>query len=456
MARADLIIRSNRVVLPTGVGPATIAIGNGRILKIIDNVAPSVGGDSSHTIDAGDAVVMPGLIDTHVHINDPGRADWEGFETATRAAAAGGITTLIDMPLNSIPATTSAETLDAKRAAAADRCAVDVGFWGGIVPGNTADIPGLIAEGVLGFKCFLSPSGVDEFGSATEADIRAAAPMLVAAHLPLLVHAEDPAFLSRAPAIPRGQERSYAAYLATRPPEAERAAIEMLIRIARETKLRIHIVHLADAGSITTLAAARAEGLPITVETCHHYLTFAAEDIADGATQLKCAPPIRDRASREGLWDALRAGTIDIITTDHSPSPPEGKHMDSGDFARAWGGIASLELALPIAWTGASARGFDLADIARWMSDRPAKLAGLIRNKGRIAPGYDADLVIWRPESEFTVRGDQLHHRHPITPYDGMRLRGVVDLTLVRGDEVFADGSFAEEPTGQLIARELR
>lgn len=449
MPAADLIIFGRRIVLPGGVRPGCIHIRSGVIQAITD--AP----DASHRaglIDAGDSVVMPGVIDTHVHINDPGRAHWEGFVTATRAAAAGGITTLIDMPLNSIPATTTVEALQAKRRAAEGRCHVDVGTWGGVVPGNALHLEPLRRAGVFGFKCFLAPSGVDEFEHTTESDLRAAAPILARLGVPLLVHAEDPAMLAVAPSIPAGKERAYAAYAATRPPEAEVRAIETIIRLVDEFGFRAHIVHLAAPEAVGILRSARSRGLPITVETCPHYLNFAAEEIPDGATLFKCAPPIRGRGNREALWQALRDSEIDLIASDHSPSPPEGKHADTGDFGRAWGGIASLQVSLPAAWTATAARGLALADLTRWMCGQPAHLAGLHERKGRIAPGYDADLVIWNPEATFTVNARALHHRHAVSAYDGMTLRGVVERTILRGVEVYSRGHFAITPAGRWIS----
>ncbi len=443
---ANLIVQSERVVLPDGVRPATIRVRDGRI----DGVSPY--GDLSPgvpVLDAGALVVMSGIVDTHVHMNDPGRTDWEGIDHATRAAAAGGVTTVVDMPLNSIPATTGVEGLEAKRRAASGRTLVDVGFWGGLVPGNTSALEPLAWAGVLGFKCFLSPSGVDEFPHVSEDNLREAMPVIARLALPLLAHAELPSFLLDAP--PGADPRRHDTWLATRPPESEHAAIDLLIRLAREHGTHVHIVHLASAHALPQLRAARAAGLSITVETCPHYLTFAAEEIADGATSFKCAPPIRGRMHRDALWHGLSCGEIDLVATDHSPSPPAMKWLDAGDFLRAWGGIASLQIGLAAVWTGAAPRGISIGQMSRWLSAAPAHLAGLDRVKGQIALGHDADLVIWDPEAEFTVHPSSLQHRHPVTPYAGCRLKGVVRTTLLRGEVVFDRGEFPGLPAGRLI-----
>ncbi|MDQ3606084.1 MAG: allantoinase AllB, partial [Gemmatimonadota bacterium] len=403
--------------------------------------------------EAGDAVLMPGIVDTHVHVNEPGRTEWEGFESATRAAAAGGVTTLVDMPLNSVPATTTVAGLHAKLAAAADRCQVDVGFWGGVVPGNAGELDALWGGGVLGFKCFLSPSGVEEFPSVTEADLRVAMPTLSRLGAPLLVHAEDPAVLAYAAAAAPAPARRYEDYLRSRPAEAEVEAIRLMVALCREFGTRIHLVHLSAAEALPLLAEARAAGLPITVESCPHYLHFAAEEIADGATQFKCAPPIRGRESRERLWTALGSGEIDLIASDHSPCPPEMKAREAGDFAAAWGGVASLQLSLPVVWKGARERGYGLADLAEWMSAAPARLAGLSMRKGAIAPGRDADLVIWDPDADFVVTPEMLHHRHQLTPYLGALLPGVVRATYVRGECVYDRGAFPRPGWGRSLGR---
>ena len=430
---------------PDGVHPAAIHVRDGRIASI-DHVTH--GATGVNTMDAGGLMVLPGRVDTHVHMNDPGRAQWEGVEYATAAAAAGGITTLVDMPLNSIPPTTTVGGLDAKRKALAGRSAVDVGFWGGLVPGNEAHLAPLAAAGVLGYKCFLAPSGVDEFAPVTEADLRSSMPALARLRLPLLVHAELPAAL-RPPDVTRPRE--YSTWLASRPVDAEARAIELLISLAAEYGVRIHIVHLASADAVATIGRARERGVRLTVETCPHYLTFAAEEIADGATALKCAPPIRERHHRERLWEALRNGDIDLIASDHSPAPPSMKCLDTGDFVAAWGGIASLQIAFAAVWTAAAARGIPIERVAEWTAAAPARLAGLEGRKGTIAVGADADLVFWDPDAEFTVDAASLRHRHAVTPYAGMTLRGRVHKTLLRGEIIYEDGEVLSMASGRMI-----
>jgi allantoinase len=445
---SDLIVRGERVVLPDGMRQASIYIRDGRIVSIGDYRDQPA---SLTAIDARDAVVLPGVVDTHVHINEPGRTEWEGFAHATRAAAAGGVTTLVDMPLNSIPSTTTVYGFDRKRAAAAGQCHVDVGFWGGVVPGNVADLEPLARTGVLGYKCFLCPSGVDEFQHVTEADLRAAFPVLAKLGLPLLAHAELPEKLREPQRT--ADPRSYSVWLDSRPRESEHAAIDLLLGLAREHGTRVHIVHLASSPAAATIAAARAADVAVTVETCPHYLTFAAEEIADGAPAFKCAPPIRGRADRDGLWRALENGSIDFVATDHSPAPPALKHLDDGDLLEAWGGIASLQIGLPVIWTGAAERGLPIERLAKWLSAAPARLAGLDRFKGSIAPGRDADLVIFDPDAGFFVDPSTLHHRHPVTPYAGMSLKGRVQTTILRGEIVFDSNQVAPEPKGRAIVR---
>jgi allantoinase len=421
-----LVVRGRRVVTPDGTRPAAIHVENGRIARVTGF------GDArgvAEFTDVGDLLVLPGLVDSHVHVNEPGRTEWEGFETATRAAAAGGVTTLLDMPLNSIPATTSLAALRAKREAAAGRTWVDVGFIGGVVPGNADALRDLAAAGVLAFKCFLVPSGVDEFEHVGERDLREAMPILASLGLPLMVHAELPGLIESA----HGDRRCYDVYLASRPAPAETQAIALMIELCAQTGARTHIVHVSSAGSVPLLRSARQRGLRMTAETCPHYLAISAEEISDGATEFKCAPPIRDRANRDALWEALVRGDLDMIVSDHSPCPPSMKQRESGDFFAAWGGIASLQLGASVVWSEMRARALPIGCLVRWMSDAPARLVGLEGRKGRIAPGYDADLVLWDPDGEQVVAPETLLHRHPVTPYLGRRLPGVVEATYVRG-----------------------
>ena len=428
----DLVLRSRRVLTAAGLRAASVHIAGAHIARIAE------WGDLSRDtqmIDAGESVVMPGVVDTHVHVNEPGRTDWEGFETATRAAAAGGITTILDMPLNSIPATTTVAGMEAKRDAARGKTLVNVEYIGGVVPGNAGELEALADAGVRAFKCFLTPSGVDEFPAVGEEDLRKVFPVLAGMGLPLMVHAEDPACLL---AHSSAGSRRYADYLASRPVASEHSAIELLVRMMQWCPVPVHIVHLSAASSLDIVRAARAAGLPITVETCPHYLTFSAGDVPDGATEYKCAPPIRDAAERDALWAALLDGEIDLVASDHSPSPPEMKQT-GGDFFSAWGGIASLQLSLAAVWTGARARGVAPDRMADWMSSSPARLAGLSGRRGTLAAGYDADIVVWDPEASFIVDPGALFHRHPVTPYAGRELFGVVRATYVGGRPVFVN-----------------
>jgi allantoinase len=445
------VIRSAHVATPDGLRDAAVWVRGGRIAAVREfgDIPGSV-----RVVECGDEVLMPGLVDTHVHVNEPGRAEWEGWETATRAAAAGGVTSIVEMPLNSIPAVTDAAALRAKVASTEGKLHVDTGFWGGVVPGNADELPGLWEAGVLGFKCFLSPSGVDEFPNVSEADLRAAMPVLARLGATLLVHAEWPAALDAAAAGIGGRDpRAYATYLASRPPEAEIAAVELLVRLSREYGTRVHVVHVSAAEALPALHAAREEGLPLTAETCPHYLHFDAEDVPDGATEMKCAPPIRGAANREDLWTALGAGWIDLVASDHSPCPPEMKLRDSGDFLRAWGGIASLQLGVAAVWRDARERGYTPGHLAGWMSAAPARLAGLQARKGAIAPGFDADFAVFDPDAEFLVEPSRLFHRHPLSPYVGSVLPGVVTQSWLRGEKVFEAGEIVGGPTGRVLLR---
>lgn len=449
MENSDLIIRSQRIVLPERTGPASIHIKDGRIEAVCEwgEVSPGV-----ELIDAGEAAVMAGLVDAHVHVNEPGRTDWEGYTTATRAAAAGGVTTIVDMPLNSIPPTTTRDGFAEKLAAAEGQAWVDVAFWGGVVPGNTGELAPLLDDGVRGFKCFLIHSGVDEFPHVEESDLLEAMPELARLGSVLLVHAELPGPIDHAAVELAGADpRAYDTFLRSRPRESENEAIALMARLCRETGARVHIVHHSSSDALPIVAAAKAEGLPFTVETCPHYLTFAAEDVPAGATHYKCCPPVRERENREKLWEALANGTIDMVVSDHSPCTPDLKLRESGDFMEAWGGISTLQFGMPVLWTSARKRGFGLADISRWMSAATAKLAGLDDRKGHLKPGYDADIVIWHPEREFTVETGAIEFKNKITPYTGMDLFGVVEATYVRGRRVYGEGDFADLPGGKLL-----
>jgi allantoinase len=429
----DTVFRAPRVITVVGESARSIGIRDGRIVAIEPLDAPL---EAHRVIELGDDVVlMPGLVDTHVHINEPGRTEWEGFETATRAAAAGGVTTVIDMPLNSIPPTTTVEALEIKRKCAEGAVFVDTGFWGGAVPGNLEDLRPLHDAGVFGFKCFLLHSGVDEFQPLSSAELEQYLGVLQDFGALMIVHAENSQAIDRAPAA---DGERYRRFLASRPRGAENMAIAEVIEAARYTRARAHILHLSSSDALPMLASAKRDGVLITVETCPHYLSFASESIPDGATQFKCCPPIRESANRELLWQGLKDGVIDFIVSDHSPSTPELKRFDIGDFGVAWGGISSLQLGLRAVWSQARTHGFTLVDVAEWMSARTANLAGLDR-KGRIALGYDADLCLFAPDEAAVVAAAALEHRHPITPYEGMALAGVVRETWLAGEPIDLD-----------------
>jgi allantoinase len=439
----DTVFRARRLVTATGERSGCVGVTDGRIAATAPLEA-GLRGRRVVELDDG-AVLLPGLVDTHVHVDEPGRTEWEGFATATRAAAGGGVTTILDMPLNSIPPTVDVAALEVKRKSAEGQCFVDVGFWGGAVPGNLGELRGLHDAGVFGFKCFLLPSGVDEFPPLRPADLGPYLETLAGFDGRMLVHAEDADAIDRAPGCSGGH---YQDFLASRPRAAENLAVAQVIEAARATRARAHVLHLSSSDALPLLARARGDGVRITVETCPHYLAISAEEIPDGATQFKCCPPVREASNRELLWQGLAGGTIDCVVSDHSPCPPELKRFDTGDFGLAWGGIASLEIALPVVWTEARRRGFSLPDVVRWMAERPARLAGLER-KGRIAPGRDADFCVFAPDEVSVVEPHRLHHRHPITPYGGRSLAGVVRGTWLRGQELAGD-----EPRGRLLTRQ--
>jgi allantoinase len=454
MARADLppdlLVRGRRVLTPEGTTAATVGVRDGRVLFVdpldSDSAASLDGVPTVEIVElADDEVLLPGLVDTHVHVNDPGRTDWEGFPSATAAAAAGGVTTIVDMPLNSIPPTIDRDALDVKLEVAARGVWVDVGFWGGAVPGNVSRLRALHVAGVFGFKCFLLPSGVDEFPHLDDADLESAMREIASFGGLLVVHAEDAATIAAAPS---GHSPRYQDFLASRPAAAEVRAVARAIEVARHTGCRLHVVHLSSAESVPLVRAARESGADITVETCPHYLCLTAEEVGDGQTQFKCCPPIREAANRDLLWAALADGTVDLVVTDHSPSTVSLKRLDSGDFADAWGGISSLQLGLPAVWTQARERGVPLTEVVRWMSAAPAARAGL-RTKGRLEVGADADFSVFAPEDSFVVDPGRLHHRNPVTPYAGRRLHGVVRATWLRGMRV----DLAGVPRGRILSR---
>ncbi|CAN5841461.1 allantoinase AllB [soil metagenome] len=481
------VVRGQRVVHGGAIAPASIHIRGG----VIDRVADYRDIPNGAAVDdAGDLVVMPGIVDTHVHLNEPGRTEWEGFATATRAAAIGGITTLVDMPLNSIPPTTSREAFAAKRAAAKGQCTVDVGFWGGVVPGNAGELAGMVEDGIRGFKAFLVDSGVEEFGWSDESVLRPAMGILSNTGAPLLVHAELAGPIDAvADEIAKMDPTAYATYLASRPPASEEQAIALITRLCRETKARTHIVHHSAASAIAQLRTARAEGLPLTAETCPHYLHFVAEKIPDGATAFKCAPPIRDSANREALWAALAEGVLELVASDHSPCTPALKGIDpiawlgararsttatgmgaaggrgssppasssayggpgGADFMAAWGGVSGLQLALSVVWTEAASRGHSLVDVTRWMCEAPARLARFVGKKGVIAAGADADLIFFDDTATQVVNPAAIEHRHKVTPYAGETLRGVVRATYLRGQKIVENGKHLATDQGHLL-----
>src|SRR5215472_10839447 len=447
----DLLIRASRALICTEELvneelaneelAAAVGVRDGSVTAVMP-VDHSATAGSEIELDSS-VVLMPGLVDSHVHICEPGNTEWEGFASATRAAAAGGITTLVDMPLDSLPSTVSVAALETKREAARGQCHVDVGFWGGVIPGNLGELAPLRRAGVLGFKCFLADSGSEDFPPVTTGEMEEALRVLRDLDAPLLIHAES---AEAAAAVGIAGGRSYADYLASRPRGIENLAVCQVIEAARRSGGRAHVVHLSSSDALPMIASARREGVALTAETCPHYLVLAAEEITDGATAFKCSPPVRERANRELLWGGLRDGTFDFVVSDHSPATAEMKAVASGDFGTAWGGISSLQLGLPVIWTAARRRGFCIGDVARWMSTGPAQLAGLCR-KGRIAVGYDADFCVVAPDESFIVDEDDILHRHRITPYAGRKLDGVVHETFLRGEPTSGGA-----PRGQLLS----
>ncbi len=440
---AEFAIKSTQIVTHGNVVKGLIWVENGSIKEVLPYHATV----NCPVYDVEDKVVMPGIIDPHVHINEPGRTDWEGFNTATKAAIAGGLTTLVDMPLNSSPVTTSAAAFEEKLAITKNQLHSNCGFWGGIVPGNTNEIEPLIAKGVLGFKAFLTHSGIDDFPNATEEDLRKAMPILAKYNLPLLVHCE----LTDDYKVANQNPFSYIDYLASRPKYWEDKAISLMINLCEEYNCKVHIVHLSSSNSIERIAKAKQKGLPLTVETAQHYLYFNAENIQNKQTQFKCAPPIREAENNNLLWEALKSGIIDFVATDHSPAPPDLKQIESGDFTKAWGGISSLQFALPILWTAARKRNCTILDMARWLCEEPAKLIGKQNTKGKIAKGFDADLVIWNANQSFILKENMIQHKHKITPYLNEELFGVFEQTYIAGTKVFDHGTFTNLNKGKVL-----
>ncbi len=443
----DLVIHAARAITPGGEAARTVAV-RGETIVAVEDFGADLVGDRVLRL-AADEILLPGLVDTHVHVNDPGRTEWEGFVSATRAAAAGGVTTIIDMPLNSLPPTVDVSALEVKRKTASGDCFVDVGFWGGAIPGNVRDLRPLHEEGVFGFKCFLADSGVEEFPRLESGEFVDALRELAGFDGLMVVHAEDAHALEHTPSA---AGRGYDGFLASRPRGVENLAIAEVIEAARWTGCRLHILHLSSADALPMIRSARRDGLRLTVEVCPHYLIFSSEEIPDGATQFKCCPPIRESANRDELWAAVADGTIDCIVSDHSPCTPELKRMDVGDFGEAWGGISSLQLGLPAIWTEARLRGHTLTDVVRWMSEHPAGQAGL-RRKGGIAVGKDADFAVFAPDESMVVDPARLHHKNAVTPYAGRTLTGRVRSTWLRGTDISADVESNGDRHGRLLRR---
>ena len=441
----DFAIASQKVLTLEGEKPAAILIKGEKILDVvsIENIP-----ENCPTEDMGNNMIMPGLVDAHVHINEPGRTDWEGFETATKAAAAGGITTIVDMPLNCIPVTTTVDALNQKIIATKDQLWIDCGFYGGLIPDNIQDLESLADAGVLGFKAFLSPSGIDEFPNISEKHLREALHILAKKGIPVLVHAE----LENG-ATSSEENKTYKYFQESRPKSWENNAIKLLIQLCREFNVHIHIVHLSSADILPEIAQTRKDGFPLTVETCPHYLHFSSERISDGDTRFKCAPPIWNGENRENLWAGLEEGIINFITSDHSPCTPELKNLEAGNFEKAWGGISSIQFALPVIWTECKQRGYSLEQLINWMSKQPAKFIGKDQQKGQISPGFDADLVCWNPDKKYIIKKEAIHHKNKLTPYEGESLYGVVNATFLRGQKVYENGQFLGNPKGKIILK---
>ncbi|KAI0695031.1 allantoinase [Cytidiella melzeri] len=454
----ELVFTGSNVVLPgQSVGvPATIVVdvGTGKITEIHRqrrSRQQSPNSTDGQWLDAGDKLILPGLVDAHVHLNEPGRTEWEGFWHGTRAAASGGVTTVVDMPLNSIPPTTTVEFLDAKRQAATGQCTIDVAFWGGVIPGNQSHLKPLVTSGVRGFKCFLIESGVDEFPCVTRADLELAMDELKGTTTVLCFHAE---LDGAQPDVSSADPTLYSTFLASRPQQLEVDAIKLINSLhAQYPSLRLHIVHLSASDALPLVRAAKSTGLPLTVETCFHYLALSAAQIPHGHPEFKCCPPIREEVNRDALWDALIDGTIDCVVSDHSPCVASLKKLDEGDIMSAWGGISTLGLGLSVLWTEAQRRGVSIGQVVDWVSFRTALHAGLEDRKGRLAVGCDADIVVFDPEVEYKVKQESLKFRNKLSPYQGLTLKGRVEKTFLRGHLVYdaLEGFGTAQPIGQLL-----
>lgn len=439
-------LKSNRILTDSQVVNGYIGVHSGKISAIQSQISA----DSHPVFDCGNSVIMTGLVDPHVHINEPGRTEWEGFETATKAAAAGGITTLIEMPLNASPVTTNLENFNLKLEATKGKLWANCGFWGGLIPENANDLDDFLLAGVFGLKAFLTHSGIDEFPNVSEADLRKGMTSLAQVGLPILAHCELESPNPKETELIKNPF-SYQAYLASRPDIWEVDAVRLMINLCRETGAKTHIVHVASAECLPLIRQAKLEGLPLTAETCPQYLVFNAEEIPDGDTRFKCAPPIRKQANNQLLWEALKDGTLDFVASDHSPAPPDRKEMESGNLQKAWGGISGLQFGLPLIWTFGQKHGIDLIQLAQWLCEKPAHLPGLENKKGRLAVGFDADLVIWNPESRFIIEESKIFHKHKMTPYSGLELKGIVKWTLVGGKTTWFSGQHPKQPAGKCL-----
>lgn len=439
----DLALKSKNIVTPTNIVEGIICCNEGKILSI-----KAYNSNIENIIDVGELFVLPGVIDPHVHINEPGRTEWEGFNTITKAAIAGGVTTLVDMPLNASPVTTTVVAFDAKIKATSNKLNCNCGFWGGVIPGNENEMEGLIKKGVLGFKAFLTHSGIDEFPNVTENDLRKAMPIIAKHNLRLLVHCELSKVLSF-----QESESSYLNYMNSRPREWEDNAIELMIQLSQEFNCKVHVVHLSSSNSIKKIQEAKSKGIPITVETSQHYLYFSSEEIGNGKTEYKCAPPIREKENNIKLYKALEENIIDFVATDHSPCTPNLKELESGNFMKAWGGISSIQFALSVLWTVVKNNNGSIHQLVKWLSENPAKCIGFKNTKGKIEIGFDADLIVLNPEEKFTVTESSIHHKNKITPYLNKLLCGVVHQTYLKSKLVFNNGEFITLQQGELLLK---